>query len=418
MIRLAIVIACCCSTWTPVRAQDLAACWPPWIGAFQASINALRRCVEASSVTRCQFPPSGIWRRQPSCSTLVDVLRAHAGTGHSGFSPDPPGCQAILQGIADLYASRLRAEATEDLGCICNSLSRVAPQALQPNERFFILRHCGPQPGCPRFGTQGPLGATPQPPQGIPPRDQLAMILDAARLSSDVYQDAGSDVPRAGGGSFRRIHQEQGRFSGFFAATYYDPVSGDAFIAYRGTQQIRDWVTGNTFVGGGYIGFEPIGVQQAQAIDYANRQIRMLQQMGTRSVMITGHSLGGQLADIAHSRTDDPAIRPAITFNQAPSFAPLSADRSILRISNAADILGVLRRYDRSQTRGSRYEFDVDLIPTSPPSSWGAAVGDTQDAVDAHGMGRLLRYLEQEVARLAEGCAGQPDPTLRRPTAR
>lgn len=147
------------------------------------------------------------------------------------------------------------------------------------------------------------------------PRPSLAQLLHAremATLANNVYQDTGapsgyerlSDNPSTlpPGLQDFQFHDPE---SGFDAALYRTPQGG-LVIAYRGTEtsSLNDWETDLKQAAG-----RPCD-QYDQAVDLA----KLVQDVyPDENVEITGHSLGGGLAQVASAATG----YPATTFNAA-----------------------------------------------------------------------------------------------------
>ncbi len=150
------------------------------------------------------------------------------------------------------------------------------------------------------------------PPSPRPPLAQLLHAREMAILANNVYQDTGapsgyerlSDTP-----SKLPLRLQDFQFhdpaSGFDAALYRTPQGG-LVIAYRGTEpsSLNDWETDLKQAAG-----LPCD-QYDEAVDLAHR---VQASYPDEKVEITGHSLGGGLAQVASAATG----YPATTFNAA-----------------------------------------------------------------------------------------------------
>lgn len=226
-------------------------------------------------------------------------------------------------------SSKLRDATTELLGVILERIAREcgtnACDYLQQQSRLR-LRGSQPPSAPPIFCEENvrldercPRGSFPEH-DFIPPDPNslsgLGAITDLARLSTAAYRDSPNSVQRVGGGTFERIDPANDPATGFNASTYVDRANKEAVVVYRGTEGMRgfraerDWAENFTDIA-------RVGItrQRQQAVDYAERQIAEFRRRGYR-VMVTGHSLGGGLAEAAHQRTG----APFVSFNQAPVF--------------------------------------------------------------------------------------------------
>ena len=141
--------------------------------------------------------------------------------------------------------------------------------------------------------------------------------VEMARLSQDVYKDSGAPE------GWRRIPPEEmppglrdqvweDKDSGFYAAMY-ENEEGKKVIAFRGTNEAKDWKT-NIPQG---IGMETDQYNHANKLGMAMRNA-----YGPEGYEITGHSLGGGLASMASVSSGTKAT----TFNAA-GLHPKTAQR-------------------------------------------------------------------------------------------
>ena len=89
-------------------------------------------------------------------------------------------------------------------------------------------------------------------------------------------------------------------------ATLFRSGTGEHVLAFRGTKQLRDWVTNI----GGTISWSPL------LYDQVNEAVAIAQEVVSEfpSVVFTGHSLGGRFAQVASLKSGNRAI----AFNSAP----------------------------------------------------------------------------------------------------
>jgi hypothetical protein len=124
-------------------------------------------------------------------------------------------------------------------------------------------------------------------------------IEDYAALAKDAYHDRRDLVgtPKAidVGGRQYYIRAAQSRPSGFQATAYQEAKPPHAIIiAYRGTQGLHDALVDVVLVA------DKVNPQEADARAFTERVLVYARQYGipTREVTVTGHSLGGTLAEI------------------------------------------------------------------------------------------------------------------------
>ncbi|MFA5121578.1 hypothetical protein [Zavarzinia sp.] len=131
----------------------------------------------------------------------------------------------------------------------------------------------------------------------------MASILDCARISTDVYNTRNSDAPGWVRGA---VTADLAVGEAFFGATYLR--GNEVVVAFRGSVEAVDWTDADADIGRGRL---PLG-QLADAVGYMNRASAAAAQRGITRLVITGHSLGGGLAQLAVG------IRPnsvGVTFN-------------------------------------------------------------------------------------------------------
>lgn len=149
------------------------------------------------------------------------------------------------------------------------------------------------------------------PPSPRPPLAELLHAREMAALANDVYKDHGAPP------GFTRLSDDpsnlpprlRGRFhdpaSGFDGALYRTPEGG-LVLAYRGTEpnKVNDWTTDLK---------QAAGLQSDQYDEAVDLAHRVQASYPGEKIEITGHSLGGGLAQVASSATG----YRATTFNAA-----------------------------------------------------------------------------------------------------
>jgi|SRR5579872_2313202 len=151
------------------------------------------------------------------------------------------------------------------------------------------------------------------PPSPRPPLAQLQHAREMAALASNVYEDSGappgytrlSDDPSSLPPRLRNFPFHDPN-SGFDAALYKNNDTGAMVIAYRGTEptKLNDW---------GADLKQAAGFQSDQYDQSVKLAERVKATYPDEDVEITGHSLGGGLAQVASASTG----YPATTFNAA-----------------------------------------------------------------------------------------------------
>ncbi len=153
------------------------------------------------------------------------------------------------------------------------------------------------------------------PPSPRPPLAQLQHAREMAALANNVYQDSGAppgysrldDDPSKLPPMLRDPHLFHDSASGFDAALYKNKKTGTIVIAYRGTEKTHwnDWSTD----------FQQAAGKPTDQYDEATELASTVKASypADQSVEITGHSLGGGLAQVASAVTG----YPATTFNAA-----------------------------------------------------------------------------------------------------
>jgi type VI secretion system secreted protein VgrG len=145
-----------------------------------------------------------------------------------------------------------------------------------------------------------------------PPLSQLLNAREMASLANNVYQDSGAPT------GFKRLSDDPANLpprlkdfpfrnstTGFDAALYRTPQGG-LVIAYRGTEpsKLNDWEADLK---------QAAGFQSTQYDEAVELAKRVQASYPGENIQITGHSLGGGLAQVGSAATG----YPATTFNAA-----------------------------------------------------------------------------------------------------
>jgi uncharacterized Zn-binding protein involved in type VI secretion len=153
------------------------------------------------------------------------------------------------------------------------------------------------------------------PPSPRPPLTQLLHARELAVLANDVYEsNSASYKPPAG---WTRISDNPSKLpfrlrdfpfhdpdSDFCAALYRNNETGEIVIAYRGTNSLKGWEAD----------FKQASGKETPQYNHASNLARLVQQSyPNENVELTGHSLGGGLAEVGSAVTG----YQATTFNAA-----------------------------------------------------------------------------------------------------
>ena len=166
-----------------------------------------------------------------------------------------------------------------------------------------------------------------------------------AAISNNVYND---HIPISLL-SWTRQQAEDG-LNDFHAETFVKKEKGkkisEIVIAYRGTDSLQDWVQGNLF-----------NSQQLDANKYADKIIA--QYVGV-PIKLTGHSLGGALAQNVANRLQ----LQAIVFDTSPmnGFNYGTSAKSIVSIHEYAEAITLLRIFQRSDMAVYNFIDSIDPL--------------------------------------------------------
>lgn len=100
---------------------------------------------------------------------------------------------------------------------------------------------------------------------------------------------------------------EYNNSTGFAGSAFINKETGEIVIAFRGTDDLLDWINGNLVIGTPQTGHE-LPLQYNAALNFYN-SIR--NKYPDLSISITGHSLGGMLAQLVGATT----LAQTVTFN-------------------------------------------------------------------------------------------------------
>jgi hypothetical protein len=131
----------------------------------------------------------------------------------------------------------------------------------------------------------------------------MATVLECAKMAADVYNTSNMEAPGWARGA---VYGDHAVGEAFYGATYSRGT--EVVISFRGSVERVDWTGADYEIGRGQLPISQLG----DALGYMNAVSRAAATRGITRLIITGHSLGGGLAQLATS------IRQAtvgVTFN-------------------------------------------------------------------------------------------------------
>ena len=160
-------------------------------------------------------------------------------------------------------------------------------------------------------------------------------MLEMARSTYNDKREPGSTTP----GGWKLHKRDTDRFTSFDVYVYRKEISKDKYdytVAFRGSQQWQDWVVDALQVGAN-IG----GLQLGEATKFVKGLIED-DRKWMNHLYITGHSLGGYLAQWVQSEMIDENI-PWVESNTVTFSAPgLTASMNFLDITHKAKVVAKL----------------------------------------------------------------------------
>ncbi|HDR7449551.1 TPA: DUF1906 domain-containing protein [Bacillus toyonensis] len=158
-------------------------------------------------------------------------------------------------------------------------------------------------------------------------KENLSLTLQLLAMASSTYDDGlvVNESKSPGGWLLHRKHTGKSKTS-FDVYVYKKEISKDKYaytVAFRGSQQLTDWVVQDFL----QVGNNVANLQAEEAAKYVKTLIETdIDRNKMSHLYITGHSLGGYLAQWVQSEIIDgnlPSVKSyAVTFN-APGFNPL-----------------------------------------------------------------------------------------------
>lgn len=127
--------------------------------------------------------------------------------------------------------------------------------------------------------------------------------IDYELLATRVYDASGTNRTPVPEGWTERPWQKDYLATGFSAGAYQK--GNEIVIAYAGTNQINDWLTGNSAA---------LGLPAPQIFDAMRFYLDIKAANPGASISFTGHSLGGGLASLMAVFFN----KPAVVFDEAP----------------------------------------------------------------------------------------------------
>lgn len=214
-------------------------------------------------------------------------------------------------------------------------------------------------------------------------------ILTFARLSQDAYSESGSGSIDG----FRRLQGTTlGRWSGaggssFFASAYLRGQTG--VVAIRGSAERKDWLDADVDLARLR---NPIS-QLGDGFDFLGNARRYFEANGVEIIVVTGHSLGGALAQVLAARITTMPVA-GVTYN-APGAAGLLGPVK-LPARNAVNIVNIRSTLDPVSLRGTHLGSRPISIATKSPRLAGATGVDglAMSALLDHRLGPLVQALQ------------------------
>lgn len=204
----------------------------------------------------------------------------------------------------------------------------------------------------------------------LPKSELAAKAYPFARLSSKVYAGAGDE-------SCPALERRRDEASGFDALACRDRESGRVVVVFRGTDELKDWVKTDIL--------QPLVLprQYKLGLEFA---AEMKERYG--DVAVTGHSLGGGIAQFAGSSLG----LETWTFN--PAGLGLDALRRLLSSSDSSRVTNLIVTGEPLAT--ARYLVGPDFVRLRGETVHLMPAGG---GVSGHGMSSVLAALERAAVK-------------------
>ena len=193
-----------------------------------------------------------------------------------------------------------------------------------------------------------------------------------ARLAADIYKHPTPGTTLVAGTNFYLVEVSPPNDTGYLGGIYYNPITNQYVVAHCGTEP-ADWIK-DLLTTDGQMAILAINQQERDAMALVARALEMARAIGA-TVSITGHSLGGSLAQIT----------AAFYHLHAETFNAYGAAALIPNGGAGADIINYVRATDIVAAAGVQVGIvkiyasvlDQDL---AAPSMFGGNLGDAINA--------------------------------------